>query len=328
MLMANFHKALIIFILFSSYSNAQKTEIPKDTSYKVASEYKKYLKYFPYIKPAKDSLPSYVSENRNIIYTTLKNTPFGDRNLHLDVFSPKKTGKYPAIILVHGGGWRSGHKSLQIPLAQKLAARGYITVCVEYQLSMEAKYPAAVFNIKSAVRWMRANADKYGIDVNKIAISGSSAGGQLAMLVGLTNGVEAKEGNHGNMGVSSDIQAIIDIDGVVNFMAPTSLNLNRKPNSPDIEWLGGSFIEKPEIWKDASSIYWANEKSPPILFLNSGFPRFHAGQDELIGMMADWGIYTEVHKFKEEIHTFWLFHPWINQTVNYMDNFLIKVFNQ
>ncbi|MFG6685831.1 alpha/beta hydrolase fold domain-containing protein [Mariniflexile sp. HNIBRBA6329] len=302
-------------------------KIPRDTTYKVTSEYKKYLKYFPYIKPAKDSLPNNVNQFREVVYTTLKNTPFGDRDLHVDIFSPKKSGKYPALLMVHGGGWRSGDKSLQIPMAQKLAARGYVTVCVEYQLSMEAKYPAAVYNIKSAVRWMRANASKYGIDTNKIAISGCSAGGQLAMLTGLTNGIDDKEGNHGNLDFSSDIQAIIDIDGVVNFMAPTSLNLNRKPNSPDIEWLGGSFYEKPEIWKDASSIYWANEKSPPILFLNSGFPRFHAGQDELIGMMNNWGIYTEVHKFNEEIHTFWLFHPWVNQTVNYIDNFLIKVLN-
>ena len=316
---------LCFLIVFISKANAQETKIPKDTTYNIKSEYKKYLKYFPYIKPAKDSLPNNVTESRNIIYTTLKNTPFGDRNLHFDIFSPKKSGKYPALLLIHGGGWRSGDKSLQIPLAQKLAARGYVTVCVEYQLSMEAKYPAAVFNIKSAIRWIRANSDKYGIDTDKIAISGCSAGGQLAMLVGLTNDIEDKEGTQGNLGFSSAIQAIIDIDGVVNFMAPTSLNLNRKPNSPDIEWLGGSFIEKPEIWKDASSIYWANEKSPPILFLNSGFPRFHAGQDELIGMMNNWGVYNETHEFSEEIHTFWLFHPWINQTVNYIDNFLIKV---
>lgn len=324
----------LIFIYFLSLSISQiqaqnsKVEIPKDTSFNVISDYKKNIKYFPYIKPAKDSLPNTINEQRDVVYTTLKNTPYGDRDLHVDVFYPKKFGKYPALIMVHGGGWRAGDKSLQIPMAQKLAARGYVTVCVEYQLSLEAKYPAAVFNIKSAIRWMRANADKYGIDTNKIAISGCSAGGQLALLTGLTNTVENKEGNHGNEGFLSDIQAIIDIDGVVDFMAPESLNLNRKPNSPDIEWLGGSFYEKPEIWKDASSIFWANEKSPPIMFLNSGYPRFTAGQNELIGMMNNWGIYSEVHKFEEKIHPFWLYHPWVEITINYMDNFLIKVLNK
>tara|TARA_R110002050_G_scaffold273113_1_gene417090 strand:+ start:101403 stop:102398 length:996 start_codon:yes stop_codon:yes gene_type:complete len=324
----------IIFIFFLSFSISQiqaqnsKVEIPKDTSFNIITDYKKNLKYFPFITPAKDSLPHNVIENRNVIYTTLKNTPFGDRDLHLDIFSPKTPGKHPALIMVHGGGWRAGNKSLQIPMAQKLAARGYVTVCVEYQLSLEAKYPAALYNIKSAIRWMRSNADTYGIDPEKIAISGCSAGGQLAMLTGLTNNIESKEGKQGNLGFSSNIQAIIDIDGAVDFMAPLSLNLNRKPNSPDIEWLGGSFYEKPEIWKDASPIFWANENSPPILFLNSGYPRFHAGQDELIGMMKDWKIYSELHKFDNKIHTFWLYNPWVNQAINYIDNFLIKVFNQ
>lgn len=319
---------LCFLLCFQIWAQDNVHVIPKDTSYNVAKEFRKNKKRFPEIKIAKDILPAGVTEFRQLIYTTLKNTPFGDRDLHVDVFSPKKPGKYPALIMIHGGGWRSGDKALQIPMAQKLAAKGIVTICVEYQLSQEAKYPAAVYNIKSAVRWVRANAEKYGIDSNKIAISGCSAGGQLAMLVGLTNGVASKEGDQGNLGFSSEINAIVDIDGVVNFMAPSSLNLNRKPNSPDVEWLGGTFVEKPEIWKDASSIFWANEKSCPILFINSGYSRFHAGQDELIGMMKEWGIYTEVHKFDVKIHPFWLFEPWVDPTVNYIYNFLIKNINK
>lgn len=320
--------SLIFFLSFQSRAQKTISAIPRDTSFNISNEYKKQLKYFPHIKAAKDILPAGVTENRELVYTTLKNTSFGDRDLHLDVFSPKKTGKYPALIMIHGGGWRSGDKKLQIPMAQKLAAKGIVTVCVEYQLSMEAKYPAAVYNIKSAIRWVRANAQKYNIDPNKIAVSGCSAGGQLAMLVGLTNGVVSKEGDHGNLGFSSEVQAIVDIDGVVDFMAPSSLNLNRKPNSPDVEWLGGTFFEKPEVWKDASGIFWANEKSCPILFINSGFSRFHAGQDELIGMMKEWNIYTEVHKFDEKIHPFWLFEPWVDPTVNYIYDFLMKNLNK
>jgi pectinesterase len=120
------------------------------------------------------------------------------------------------------------------------------------------------------------------------------------------------------------VQTVIDIDGVLDFMAPSSLNLDRKPDSPDIVWLGGSFYEKPEIWKESSSIFWANEKSVPVLFLNSGFSRFHGGQDEMIGMMNEWGIYTEVHKFDVKVHPFWLFHPWVDQSVEYMVKFMNK----
>jgi acetyl esterase/lipase len=319
----------IFFAFFISLINAQKNAtIPRDTSYTIEGQYKKYRKNHPEISPGKDSLPNGVLEYRDLVYTTLKDTPFGDRNLHLDIFTPEKMGKYPALVMIHGGAWITGDKSMQIPMAQKLAAKGIITICVEYQLALEAKYPAPVFNIKSAIRWLRANSNKYNINPNKIAVSGTSAGGQIAMLIGLTNGIEEKEGNHGNPGFSSDIQAIIDLDGVVNFMAPQSLNIERKPNAPDINWLGGSFLEKPEVWKDASSIYWATENSPPILFINSAFPKYHAGQNELIGMMNEWGIYTEVVKTKIKAHTFWLFEPWITKITDDMYQFLNKVFNE
>ncbi len=318
---------IVVFIAFiiPVGLNAQflkGTNIPADTTYNQLRVHRQIKGHYPYAIPAKDNLPEGILCKRDLIYTTLKDTPYGDRDLHLDVFYPETKGKYPTLILVHGGGWRAGDKSLQIPLAQMIANMGFVTVTVEYQLSLEAKYPAAVHNIKSAIRWIRANADKYGIDPDRIAITGSSAGGQLAALVGMTNGVEKFEGDMGNNGFSSDIQAIIDVDGVINFLAPNSLNLDRKPMSPDIEWIGGSYIQKPELWKEASPIYWANESSVPILFLNSNFPRFHAGQDELISMYQNWGKYAEVHKFNVQVHPFWLFHPWIDDVARYMVAFM------
>jgi len=311
-------------------ANAQNAikEIPRDTTYSIARVHRQIKNDYPYVVPAKDSLPAGIAAFRDLVYATLPETPYGKRDLHVDLFRPEKGGKYPALILIHGGGWRAGEKSMEVPMAQMIAAKGFVTIAVEYQLSLEAKYPAAVHNVKAAIRWVRANSEKYNIDPERIAISGTSAGGQLAMLVGMTPGIEKLDGNMGITDYSSVVQAIIDIDGVVDFMAPSSLNLDRKPDSPDIAWLGGSFYEKPEIWKEASSIFWANEKSVPILFLNSGFSRFHAGQDELIGMMNEWGIYTEVHKFDVKVHPFWLFHPWVDQSVSYMVAFMEKVLNQ
>ncbi len=322
---------LIAFICITTFSlkaqmNNKGKNIPRDTSFTVYQTFMNIRKNFPEAKPAKPILPKGVIEERELVYTVLNDSINTNRELHLDLFRPTKTGTYPALLMIHGGGWRSGDKSLQIPMAMKIAANGYVTVAVEYQLSLEAKYPQAVYNIKSAIRWLRANAAKYGIDPNHIAISGCSAGGQLAALTGMTNGVKRFEGNQGNMEYSSAIQAVIDIDGVLDFMAPNSLNLERKPNSPDIEWLGGSFTEKPAIWKEASSIFWVNEKSPPVLFLNSGFSRFTAGQNEMIGMLNEYGIYNEVHKFDVKMHPFWLFHPWFEPTVGYMVHFLDKIF--
>lgn len=297
---------------------------PLDTTYNIPRVHRQIKKDYPYAIPVKDSLPEGVVAFRNLVYAHLPETPFGPRELHLDVFRPEKEGKLPALILVHGGGWRAGDRSMQVPLAQIIASKGFVTVTVEYQLSLEAKFPAAVHNIKATIRWMRANAEKYGIDATRIAIGGASAGGQLAMLVGMTPGIESFEGNMGYESFSSTVQAVIDIDGVVDFMAPMSLNLNRKPDSPDIFWLEGSFYDRPERWKEASSIFWANEKSAPVLFLNSGFSRFHAGQDELIGMMTEWGIYTEVHKFNVQVHPFWLFHTWVDESADFIVSFLNK----
>jgi len=203
----------------------QIREIPRDTTYSIARVYRQIKKDYPYAIPVQDNLPAGVVAFRDIVYATLPETPYGKRDLHVDLFCPEKAGKYPVLILIHGGGWRAGEKSMEVPMAQMIAAKGFVTIAVEYQLSLEAKYPAAVHNIKAAIRWLRANAEKYNIDPERIAISGTSAGGQLAMLVGMTPGIEKLEGNMGVTGYSSAVQAIIDVDGVVDFMAPMSLNL-------------------------------------------------------------------------------------------------------
>jgi len=322
---------LFIIGICASVARAQfieGTSIPADTTFNLKRVYRQIKSDFPQAVPAADSLPEGLIGQRDLVYAHLENTPFGPRDLHLDLFRPAGSEKYPALLLVHGGGWRAGNKSLQVPLAQRIAAHGFVTVAVEYQLLLEAKYPAAVHNIKAAVRYLRANADKFGIDPERIAISGCSAGGQLATLVGMTNGVERFEGNMGNGDFSSDVQAVIDVDGVLDFMAPLSLNPGRSKDSPDVQWLEGDFYARPDRWKEASPIFWLNENSVPVMFLNSGYPRFTAGQYEMISMMERWGIYHELHKFDVQMHPFWLFHPWFDQTVDYMVKFLKKNLNQ
>ncbi|WP_101308587.1 alpha/beta hydrolase [Labilibaculum manganireducens] len=317
-------------ILFSFLLGMAQTKsnpsFPVDTSYTLNHQYQKYKKHFPYLIPARDETPSGVLDERDVVYTTIENTKFGKRDLHADLFRPEKEGKYPVLVLVHGGAWRAGNKSLLVPMAQKIAEKGFVTVAVEYQLALEAPYPAAVHNIKAAIRWLRANAEKYNIDPQKIAITGCSAGGHLASLVGVTNGLEHFEGTMGNESFSSSVQAIIDIDGVINFLAPASLNIKRSSKSPDVQWIGGSYSETPDTWKEVSPIYWANENTVPFLFINSGYSKYHAGQDELIGILNEFGIYNEVHKFNVKMHTFWLFHPYIDGTVEYMADFMNKIF--
>ena len=317
---------LLICVNFGFAQSAEIDGIPRDTSFTPYSAWIKIKKNFPEAEIVKAQLPDNVKAKYDVVYATLPNTPYGKRELHLDLFQPKAKGKYPVLILIFGGGWRSGNKSMQVPMAQQIAANGYVTATVEYRLSPEARYPAAVHDIKAAIRFLRANANKYKIDPDRIAISGSSAGGQLAALIGMTNEVEKFEGNEGNNDTSSAIQAIIDMDGILDFTDPNESTKDNDPakRSAGAYWFGATYKESPEKWVEASPMVYAGEKSPPILFINSALPRFHAGRDSVITILNQHGIYSEVHTIPKTPHPFWLFHPWFKPTVEYMVSFLNK----
>jgi len=321
---------LILLLLFSQDMFAQSVEqkpIPRDTSFNPYQAWIKIKKEFPEAKIVTPQLPEGVIAENNVVYTTLSETPYGKRELHLDLFRPEKAGKYPVLLLIHGGGWRSGNKTMQVPMAQQIAAKGYVTASVEYRLSPEALYPAAVYDIKTAIRFLRANADKYNIDPNRMAISGSSVGGQLAALIGMTSNLKKFDGNEGNNSVSAEVQAIIDMDGILDFTDPNESAKDNDPakRSAGAYWFGATFKEAPEKWKEASPIIYAGKNTPPMLFVNSSLPRFHAGRDSVIAVLNSHGIYSEVHTIQGTPHPFWLFHTWFEPTVEYMVAFLDKI---
>jgi acetyl esterase/lipase len=319
-------------ILLASSVNAQSivniNGIPRDTSFTLYSTFNKLIKDFPGIEPVEANAPVNVREIRDLAYAS-----YGSRRMHLDIFIPKDTSNkeklfFPAVLLIHGGGWSSGSRDMEYPMAQHLAANGYVAVTAEYRLSPEAKYPAAVFDLKAAVRWMRANASKYKIDSNKIAVYGCSAGGHLAAFLGATNGIKKFEGDAGDPEHSSSVQAVIDIDGVLDFTTPAESGHDDNPAKPSAgkKWLGASLKENPGIWIEASPVKYAGEKTPPVLFINSSLPRFHAGRDSVIGILKLFNIYTEVHTIPNTPHPFWLFHPWFDQAFKWIINFLNRTF--
>lgn len=323
--------ATLIFIAFAAHGQAQtelRPAIPRDTTYTVGSTYRKLLRDYPQIKPvAAFAGVKDIRQYQDVVYRTLQATPFGKRELHADIFVPAKKRKAsPAVLLVHGGGWRSGDKSMNTPMAQALAARGFVVVSVEYRLSLEAKYPAAVHDLKAAIRWMRAQASRYQIDTAHIAIGGCSAGGQLSALVGTTHGAPYFEGALDYSAYSSKVQAVIDMDGLLDFTAAESLALPRNDYSADVFWLGGYYDSIPARWREASALYWARINSPPFLFINSAQTRFHAGCGPMVDRLNSFGIYNRVYKLEDAPHSYWLFHPWFEPTVNYIDTFLQKIF--
>ncbi len=310
---------------------AKKYELPIDTSFNLRQTYLKEKKNRPDIRPVEAALPKGIIAKEGLVYSTITDIPFGIRELHLNIYRPEGNKKLPALLMVHGGGWNSGNLTMQIPMAQQIATKGYVTVPVEYRLIPEALYPAAINDLKDAVRWLRANADKYGIDPEKIAVSGCSAGGQLANLLGMSNGMSKYEIIRCNFEISSDVQAVINVDGLSDFTVPETIErahdarVNCKKLPVDMIWLGGSYEEQKKNWEDASPIRQVTKKSAPVCFINSSIPRFHAGRDEQIVKLNELGIYSEVHTLDNTPHPFWLLHPWFEPTVNIMVRFLDRI---
>lgn len=321
---------VIIFLLATNILSGQAMIdcIPRDTSFTVYSTYIKESKKRPYIKIIPPYLPDNVVAEENIVYSK----PTAGRSLHLNLYRPDDQKIYPALLMIHGGGWNSGDLSQEIPMAQQIASKGYVTIPVEYRLSPEELYPAAVYDLKTAIRWMRANADEYGIDTTRIAVSGCSAGGQLATLLGVTNGQSSYEGvNREYPNYSSEVQAVINIDGISDFTTKESLDgvleaISKNKVSASVKWFGGTYEEKGNLWEEASSVYWVTDKSAPICFINSSIPRFHGGRDEIIDKLSAYNIYTEIHSLPDTPHPFWLFDPWFEPTVKYMIDYLNKIF--
>jgi len=317
--------AALIFTSFksSAQSTAGITNQP-DTSYTTYSAFISTKKNYPDIKTVEEFHASSVKENRNIIYCTSEK-----RALHLDVFYPAKRSKQKriAIMIIHGGGWRSGNRTQHYPLAQRLADLGYVCFTPEYRLSTEALYPAAVYDLKAALRWIHANAKKYNVDTAKIVVSGFSAGGQLAALIATTNNDSLFEGTKCNIKYTSNVQVLVDMDGILSFTHPESgEGDDSKRTSASTYWFGYSRKDNPILLDEASALTHVDKNTPPTLFINSGVDRMHAGRTDFIKVLDRNKVFSEVKTFEKAPHSFPLFHPWFEPTVKYIDEFLRKVF--
>ncbi|RXP46898.1 alpha/beta hydrolase [Lutibacter sp. HS1-25] len=289
---------------------------PIDTSYTVNSTYNKLIKKYPQIKIITSQTYQNVSEKRAIVYKEI-----GERKLHIDAFLNTSKTDSPAVILIHGGGWKSGNKSLMEPLAQKIASKGYTCFTVEYRLSPEAIYPVGIYDVKNAIQFIKSNAIKFNIDPTKVAILGCSSGGQMAALIGTTNNNLAFENADSNYTESSAVRAIVDIDGVIAFKHPDSFE-----GEVAGKWLGGNSQEKLTTWLQASALTHTNKNTPPILFIGSQYPRFLAGNNDMVKILDQYGIYHQKKIIENTPHSFWLFHPWFEETSTYIIHFLDKIF--
>ncbi len=241
----------------------------------------------------------------------------GGRELKCDVYTPPGNPTHaPGVLLIHGGGWSSGDRTQLKGHGILLGRAGYVCVTAEYRLSDEAKWPAPLHDVKAALRWMRANASKLGVDPARIAVSGNSAGGHLSLMVAGTPNVAEFEGEGGNPGVDTSVVACVAI------YPPVEL----KPDSPLTGAVG--------MLMGAGASDGAYSAASPMTHVKPSFPPtllIHGNKDELVPEEASLSIYkalrkagvsAEIHIYADQPHAFDASPVFGRQTVQVMDLFL------
>lgn len=222
-------------------------------------------------------IPAGAKIHRDLVYARVNG-----KALHLDlILPPDAKGPTPVILWVHGGAWAAGNKN-SIPRNDFLE-HGFALASVQYRLSGEAIFPAAIQDCKAAVRWLRAQAGKYHLDPERFGVWGASAGGHLVALLGTSGGVKEFEvGEH--LDQSSKVQAVCDWFGPTDFLQMTAHSKaagvpskidHDSPRSPESRFIGGPILENKEKVARANPITYVDKKDPPFLIL-------HGDQDPIV----------------------------------------------
>ena len=298
----------------------EPTPDPTNT-YDAQHTYEKLAPKYPQIRIASAKVPADVRLVADQTYIQ-----YGTHCLKLDMYLPADAKQdLPVVVFIHGGGWRSGFRSEFVPMALRLARNGYASVTVTYRLAGEAMYPAAVHDVRAAVRWVREHAGEYGLDPRRIALAGGSAGGQIASLAGVTGHMNQFDPGAQTSDISSAVQAIVNIDGLSDFTSEAArVNEDdpKKPVSAAGYWFGGRYAEKTALWREASPIQYVNSSMPPMLFIGSAQPRFAVGREEMVEKMTQLRVPSKVVVLPDTPHSFWLFDPWLQPTVDVTVAFL------
>ena len=211
---------------------------------------------------AAPTIPDTVSWEQGIEYTNPD-----DQHLQLNLARPKAgEGPFPAIICIHGGGFRAGTRDSYDALCVKLAERGYVAATITYRLAPKFQFPAAVYDTKAAVRWMRANAKKYNVDPTRIGVTGGSAGGHLAQFLAVTAHVPRFEGNGGNQDQSSAVTCVVNVYGPSDFTKSYGKSVDAHEVLP--LWFGGNLETKRDLHIQGSPLYWVTPDAAPTLCIH------------------------------------------------------------
>lgn len=189
----------------------------------------------------------------------------GGKTLSMNLLLPAAERPAPLILWIVGGAWVSCNAARNLPQLVRFAEQGYAVAAIEYRLAHEARFPAQIEDAKSALRFLRANADKYGIDGSRVGVWGHSAGGQLAALLGVTGGSPEYE-------TADDLQQSTRVQAVVDFSGPTDIELDFQSefHMPVMAlMLGGTIRMKPELARSTDPVHYLDGREvPPFLIMH------------------------------------------------------------
>jgi acetyl esterase/lipase len=232
----------------------------------------------------------------------------GDRSLKLDLYRPKSEIPTPLVIWVHGGGWQGGSKRGAGP-ARVLLQHGFAVASVEYRLSGEAIFPAAIEDCKAAVSFLRNQSERFHLDPNRFGAWGSSAGGHLVAMLGTTGDVDVFETHPISQQTSSHVQAVCNWFGPSDFLRmndfPSNIDHN-SPDSPESKFIGGPIQQNRDKCREANPITYVSPQDPPFLHLHGDKDRLVAyNQSELLhAALQKAGVATTLHKVIDGGHGF------------------------
>ena len=186
----------------------------------------------------------------------------GGESLRLNLATPREgSGPFPAIVCIHGGGFRAGKRETHDGLCKKLADRGYVALTVSYRLAPKHPFPAAVHDVKAAVRWLRAHAETYRVDSARIGALGYSAGGSLAQLLGVTAHVPRFEGDGGHPDQPSDVACVVNVYGANDFTKSYGRSKDAHVVLP--LWFGGDLSTHRGRHIEGSPLFWVTPDAAP-----------------------------------------------------------------
>lgn len=239
----------------------------------------------------------------------------GDTDLRLDIYHPTGPSLRTAIVQLHGGGFTRGAKESIAANCRAFAERGYTSLAAQYRLAPDSRWPAQIHDVKAAIRWARANAERLDIDPDKIVVAGYSAGAMLALVAAGSRGVAELEGDGGNADAGSEVAACI-------AYYPSAER--RRPASGEDALMGPDASD--EGYASASAITYASSAVPTIFFHSTGDTTLpFEGSVRLFDAYREGGAAVEMHIFDGLSHVFDRHPEFLAPTVELCDRFLDRL---